>query len=233
MFTGIIEELGEVVALQPYGDPPADQQDDLARLRIRGPGVTADARPGDSIAVSGVCLTVVDLADQTFDTDVMRETLDRSSLGSLRPGSPVNVERPLTLASRLGGHLLQGHVDGTGEVLDRIPGGGTGTGGTGGDREQYGELVRFSLPEALERYVVPKGSIAVDGISLTVVDVGGGGFTVGLVPATLDRTTLGHSRPGDAVNLEVDIVAKYVERYVEKYVRQYLGRDAGNTEGRP
>lgn len=196
MFTGIIEELGEVVTVESYGDG------DAARFRIRGPGVTADARAGDSIAVNGVCLTVTGLAEGVFSADVMAETLTRSCLGALQAGSRVNLERPLTLASRLGGHLLQGHVDGTGEIVRRIP-------------EERSETLHVSLPAGLERYLVEKGSIAVDGVSLTVVDTAGGGFSVGLIPETLERTTLGHKRPGEPVNIEVDVVAKYVEKMLE------------------
>ena len=191
MFTGIVEELGEVVAVEDVGDS--------ARVRIRGPLVTSDAGHGDSIAVNGVCLTVTDLVDGTFAADVMKETLDRSSLGALKPGSPVNLERPVTLQARLGGHLVQGHVDGTGTVLERTPG------------EQW-EVVRIALPADLGRYVVPKGSITVDGVSLTVVEVDQTSFTVSLIPTTLAGTTLGTSAPGATVNLEVDIVAKYVEK---------------------
>lgn len=194
MFTGIIEERGDVTAV--------DVTDDAARLRIRAPVVTAEARPGDSIAVNGVCLTVVEPVAGEFRADVTQETLARSSLGVLQPGSPVNLERPLTLASRLGGHLVQGHVDGRAEIVERHPGEGS-------------ELVRFSLPGGLDRYLVEKGSIAVDGVSLTVVDVGEGSFSVSLVPTTLERTTLGAARPGDPVNLEVDVVAKYVEKLLE------------------
>lgn len=191
MFTGIIEELGGVVAI--------DTGPDSARLRITGPVVTSDARHGDSIAVNGVCLTVVDVADGAFTADVMQETLRRSSLGALTTASRVNLERPVALADRLGGHLVQGHVDGTGTLLERTA------------SEQW-EVLRFSLPPALARYVVEKGSIAVDGISLTVAAVDAESFTVSLIPTTLARTTLGGTHPGDRVNLEVDIVAKHVEK---------------------
>jgi len=191
MFTGIVEELGEVVAIE--------RQSDAARFTIRGPLVTSDAGHGDSIAVNGVCLTVVDLVDGTFTADVMAETLDRSSLGALAPGSPVNLERPVTLSARLGGHLVQGHVDGTGTVLERIP-------------AEHWEVVRVALPTGLARYVVEKGSITVDGVSLTVMAVGPDWFSVSLIPTTLALTTLGRKGPGDPVNLEVDIVAKYVEK---------------------
>ncbi len=191
MFTGIVEELGEVVEVVDLGD--------AARLTVRGPLVTSDARPGDSVAVNGVCLTVVETAAGVFTADVMRETLARTSLGALDVGSPVNLERPVTLATRLGGHLVQGHVDGTGVLLERTPG-------------NHWEIVRIELPPELARYVVPKGSIAVDGVSLTVVEVGPDSFTVSLIPTTLDLTTLGSRQPGEAVNLEVDVVAKYVER---------------------
>jgi riboflavin synthase len=191
VFTGIVEELGEVVAVE--------SQSDAARLTIRGPLVTSDATHGSSIAVNGVCLTVVDLADGTFTADVMQETLDRSGLGSLEVGSPVNLERPVTLSARLGGHLVQGHVDGVGTVLSREPG-------------EHWEVVRLSLPRSLARYVVEKGSITVDGVSLTVVDVDDTSFGVSLIPTTLELTTLGRRSVGEQVNLEVDVVAKYVER---------------------
>ncbi len=191
MFTGIVEELGEVVGVE--------QQTDAARLTIRGPLVVGDAKRGDSIAVNGVCLTVVDHDATSFTADVMAETLHRSSLSELRAGSPVNLERPVTLSARLGGHLVQGHVDGTGQILAREP-------------AEHWELVRVSLPPALGRYVVEKGSITVDGVSLTVVEVTAGWFTVSLIPTTLDLTTLGSKGPGELVNLEVDIVAKYVEK---------------------
>ncbi|MCF6524616.1 riboflavin synthase [Streptomyces sp. JJ36] len=191
MFTGIVEELGEVVAVENLGDS--------SRFRLRGPVVTEDARHGDSIAVNGVCLTVVDAGDGEFTADVMAETLTRSSLGALAAGSPVNLERPTVLGGRLGGHLVQGHVDGTGVIRERTPG-------------EHWELVRVSLPPELSRYVVEKGSITVDGVSLTVVEAGEEHFTVSLIPTTLDLTTLGRKQPGDPVNLEVDVVAKYVER---------------------
>ncbi|GGO02838.1 riboflavin synthase subunit alpha [Microbispora rosea subsp. aerata] len=191
MFTGIVEELGEVVALETRGDS--------ARLTVRGAVVTADARHGDSIAVNGVCLTVAGVEGDSFTADVMKETLDRSSLGALRPGSRVNLERAVRADQRLGGHIVQGHVDGTGEVLSREPG-------------EHWEVVRLSLPASLARYVVEKGSIAVDGVSLTVAGVTEDSFTVSLIPTTLELTTLGRKQPGEPVNLEVDVIAKYVEK---------------------
>ncbi|OPG07639.1 riboflavin synthase [Microbispora sp. GKU 823] len=191
MFTGIVEELGEVVALEPRGDS--------ARLTVRGAVVTGDARHGDSIAVNGVCLTVAGAEGDSFTADVMKETLDRSSLGALRPGSRVNLERAVRADQRLGGHIVQGHVDGTGEVLSREPG-------------EHWEVVRLSLPANLARYVVEKGSIAVDGVSLTVAAVTDDSFSVSLIPTTLELTTLGRKQPGEPVNLEVDVIAKYVER---------------------
>jgi len=195
MFTGIGEELGEVVAVE--------DQVDAARLTIRGPLVASDAGHGSSIAVNGVCLTVVEYDSSTFTADVMAETLRRSALGDLVQGSPVNLERPVTLGSRLGGHLVQGHVDGTARVRSRTP-------------AQHWEVVRLSLPASLARYVVEKGSITVDGVSLTVVEVGPDWFTVSLVPTTLAGTTLGSKQAGDAVNLEVDVIAKYVEKLMEE-----------------
>ncbi|WP_330176818.1 riboflavin synthase [Streptomyces sp. NBC_01498] len=191
MFTGIVEELGEVTAVENLGDS--------SRFRLRGPVVTDGARHGDSIAVNGVCLTVVDLAEGEFTADVMAETLDRSSLGALTPGSRVNLERPTAVGGRLGGHIVQGHVDGTGTVLERRT-------------SDNWEIVTVALPAGLARYVVEKGSITVDGVSLTVVDAGSDFFTVSLIPTTLALTTLGIKQPGDPVNLEVDIIAKYVER---------------------
>jgi riboflavin synthase len=191
VFTGIVEELGEITAVENLGD--------AARFTVRGPVVTEGAKHGDSIAVNGVCLTVVDFGDGVFTADVMAETLKRSSLGGLGPGSRVNLERPMALGGRLGGHLVQGHVDGTGAVLDRTS-------------AEHWELVKVSLPAELSRYVVEKGSITVDGVSLTVVEAALDHFTVSLIPTTLALTTLGIKQPGDPVNLEVDVIAKYVER---------------------
>jgi riboflavin synthase len=191
MFTGIVEELGEVAGLADLGDS--------VRLTLRGPVVVDGAGHGDSIAVNGVCLTVVESGTDTFTADVMRETLDRSSLGALVVGDPVNLERPMRLDGRLGGHLVQGHVDGTGTIESR-------------DRSEHWEVVRVSLPADLARYVVHKGSITVDGVSLTVASVDDRSFTVSLIPTTLEITTLGRKQVGDLVNLEVDVVAKYVER---------------------
>ncbi|WP_395575480.1 riboflavin synthase [Streptomyces sp. BK79] len=191
MFTGIVEELGEITAVETL--------DDACRFRVRGPAVTEGARHGDSIAVNGVCLTVVDHEGDEFTADVMAETLSRSSLGVLTTGSRVNLERPTAVGARLGGHIVQGHVDGTGAILEREP-------------SEHWEIVKISLPADLARYVVEKGSITVDGISLTVVDAGPDFFTVSLIPTTLALTTLGLKQPGDPVNLEVDVIAKYVER---------------------
>jgi riboflavin synthase len=195
MFTGIVEELGTVTALEDQGD--------AVRLTVHGPLVTSDAGEGDSIAVNGCCLTVVTTDDGNFTADVMRETLAKTSLGDFGPGTKVNLERAVTPATRLGGHMVQGHVDGTGTVVSRTP-------------SEHWEVVEISLPAELERYLVPKGSITVDGISLTVVEVGIDSFTVSLIPETLARTTLGFKQPGDAVNLEVDVIAKYVEKMVSR-----------------
>ena len=197
MFTGIVEELGEVVALERAAEP--------ARLTVRGPEVTTDARQGDSIAINGVCLTVTSTSDGQFSADVMGETLDRSSLGALASGAPVNLERPMRPDGRLGGHIVQGHVDGTGVIVARRP-------------EDGWEVVRISLPPELARYVIQKGSVAVDGVSLTVSALSAPDapeepwFEVSLIPETLRRTTLGRRQPGELVNLEVDMIAKYVER---------------------
>jgi riboflavin synthase len=212
MFTGIVEELGEVVALE--------RQDGAARLTVKGPKVVAGAAHGDSIAVNGVCLTVTASGDDSFTADVMGETLQRSDIGVLAPGAAVNLERPLRAGDPFGGHLVQGHVDGTGRIISRTP-------------ARHWEVVRITLPYGLARYVAEKGSVAVDGVSLTVSAVSNelpafpGGptgqqrqeqapdepwFEVSLIPVTLELTTLGRKRPGEMVNLEVDIVAKYVEK---------------------
>ncbi|MFK0254853.1 riboflavin synthase [Streptomyces sp. NPDC090445] len=208
MFTGIVEELGEVTAVE--------QLSEASRFRLRGALVTDGAKHGDSIAVNGVCLTVVDTADGEFTADVMQETLNRSSLGALGPGSRVNLERPMALGGRLGGHLVQGHVDGTGTILSRTP-------------SEHWEIVKVSLPENLARYVVEKGSITVDGVSLTVVEAAADYFTISLIPTTLALTTLGIKQPGDPVNLEVDVLAKYVERLLAAGVDPLAAR-AGETE---
>jgi riboflavin synthase len=191
MFTGIVEELGEIVAIE--------RGTESAVVTVRGPLVTGDAAQGSSIAVNGVCLTVVGHDHETFSVDVMAETLNRSSLGSLQAGTLVNLERAMTASARFGGHIVQGHVDGTARILARVP----------GDRW---EVVQFTLPADLSRYVVEKGSITVDGVSLTVSDITDDTFSVSLIPTTLGLTTLGHKVVGDAVNLEVDVIAKYVER---------------------
>ncbi|MDC5695906.1 riboflavin synthase [Intrasporangium calvum] len=193
MFTGIVEELGRVGSIE--------SSTESAVLRIEGPLVASDARHGDSIAVNGVCLTVVTHDAAGFTVDVMAETLRRSSLGALRPGDPVNLERAMAASSRFGGHIVQGHVDGTATVVERVP----------GDRW---EVVTFSLPESLARYVVEKGSITVDGVSLTVSAVATTTFSVSLIPTTLEATTLGRKQVGDSVNLEVDVLAKYVENLI-------------------
>lgn len=194
MFTGIVEELGSVRSIADLGDS--------ARLAIQGPEVTSDAQPGDSISVNGVCLTVVELMDGVFTADVMQETLNRSALGALDAGSPVNLERAARVDSRLGGHIMQGHVDGVATVSDVSP-------------TENWTTMTFDLPPGLSRYVVEKGSIAVDGVSLTVVAVDDATFAVSLIPTTLTHTTLGTRRVGDAVNIEVDVIAKYVERLME------------------
>jgi len=213
MFTGIVEDLGEVQAVEQLGD--------FARVHVLSEVAAADSRPGDSICVNGVCLTVTALlgappAWETpppgggpgapppgppagFSADVMGETLARSSLREIAPGSRVNLERSVRLADRLGGHLVQGHVDGFAAVLARTP-------------QEHWEVVRIALPSDLARYVVHKGSIAVDGVSLTVSAITGDWFEVSLIPETLKRTTLGLKQPGEHVNLEVDVIAKYVEK---------------------
>lgn len=193
MFTGIVEEAGEITEV-------VHLPDDALRLVVRGDLVTDGTRHGDSIAVNGVCLTVTDLVDGTFSADVMRETLVRSSLRDARPGMRVNLERAVLPTARLGGHIVQGHVDGTGTLLSR-------------ESSEHWDVLRFAVPASLMRYLVDKGSIAVDGVSLTVsaVDPAGPWFEVSLIPTTLAMTTLGEREVGDLVNLEVDVIAKYVE----------------------
>jgi riboflavin synthase len=194
MFTGLVEETGTVTAIESVGDS--------VRLTVRGPVVTADATHGASIAVNGCCLTVMAQDGDTFSADVMAESLAKTSLGDLAVGDAVNLERAMAAGARMGGHVVQGHVDGTGTLLDRTP-------------SEHWEVLRFAVPTELARYLVPKGSITVDGVSLTVVDVEDEPepwFSVSLIPTTLADTTLGATRPGDRVNLEVDILAKYVER---------------------
>jgi riboflavin synthase len=191
MFTGLVEEQGSVVGIESLGDS--------VRLTLRGPVVTSDASHGDSIAVNGCCLTVTDLDGDAFTADVMEESLRRTSLSDLGVGSPVNLERAVAAGARLGGHIVQGHVDGVGSLLERTP-------------SEHWDVLRFSLPAELARYVVEKGSITVSGVSLTVVEVTDDAFSVSLIPTTLADTILGTLGPGDRVNLEVDIVAKYVER---------------------
>ncbi len=191
MFTGIVEELGTLAAVEDLGD--------AARLRVCGPLVVKDAAPGESIAVNGVCLTVVTVEGDTFTADVMKETLDRSALGALAEGDPINLERAAPVGGRLGGHIVQGHVDGVGTVVDRV-------------RAEHWDTVTVALPPGLSRYVVEKGSITVDGVSLTVAGVAGDRFWVSLIPTTLELTTLGGKAVGAPVNLEVDVIAKYVEK---------------------
>ena len=202
MFTGIVEELGRVVRLETV--------EDSARLTVEAPTVTQDVSLGDSVSVNGCCLTVTAVHGSTFTADLMAETLTRTTLGSQAPGDPVNLERALRASDRLGGHIVQGHVDATAEVLDH-------------HRGEHWDLLRISLPQEIARYVAVKGSVALDGVSLTVVDVvdapnaspvpgAGASLSVGLIPETLRRTTLGTRRPGERVNLEVDVLAKYAER---------------------
>ena len=209
MFTGIVEELGEVVSRADLADS--------ARLRVRAETVLGDLAHGDSVAVNGVCLTVAELSgDGSFTADVMAETLNRSALAGLVTGDRVNLERSVTASTRLGGHIVQGHVDAVGTVVCRTSG-------------QRWDVLRIGLPPDLSRYVVQKGSIAVDGISLTVSRLSdlprddaereGAWFEVSLIPTTLERTTMGFRQPGDAVNLEVDVIAKYVERLVDPALR--------------
>jgi riboflavin synthase len=191
MFTGIIEELGNVRALEQRGDN--------ARLVIEAHLVTEDIHEGDSIAVNGVCLTALDVNEDSFAADVSRETLDRSTLGRLEPGAPVNLERSVTPATRLGGHLVQGHVDARGKFLSATDHGGSWT-------------VRIAYPREIARYLVFKGSVAVEGISLTIAELTDDYFDLAIIPKTWELTNFSHLRPGADVNLEVDVIAKYVER---------------------
>ena len=202
MFTGIVEELGRVVRLETV--------EDSARLTVEAPTVTQDVNLGDSVSVNGCCLTVTAVHGSTFTADLMAETLTRTTLGSQAPGDPVNLERARRASDRLGGHIVQGHIDATAEVLDH-------------HRGEHWDLLRIGLPQEIARYVAVKGSVALDGVSLTVVDVvdasdvapvpgAGASLSVGLIPETLRRTTLGSRRPGERVNLEVDVMAKYAER---------------------
>jgi riboflavin synthase len=201
MFTGIVEELGTIAAVEDQGD--------AIRLTIRANTVLDDAALGDSIAVNGCCLTVAERDGDTWTADVMQETLDKTSLYGVQPGDRVNLERAVTADKRLGGHIVQGHVDGVGTVVRREP-------------SEHWELVEITVPNDLARYLVDKGSITVDGVSLTVVEAGAESFTVSLIPETLARTTLGSREPGQRVNLEADVIAKHVEKllaYRETEVR--------------
>jgi riboflavin synthase len=194
MFTGIIEELGHVAGIEKLGDS--------VRLTIAGPLVVSDVHRGDSIAVNGTCLTAVEFDTDGFTADVMQETLDRTSLAGLKVGDPVNLERAMTAATRFGGHVVQGHVDGVGKIVSREP-------------SQNWEWVRVSVPEELMKYVVLKGSITIDGVSLTINEVSDDFVGLSLIPETLRLTTLGSKQPGDTVNLEADVMAKHIERLLE------------------
>jgi riboflavin synthase len=194
MFTGIVEELGRVKAIE--------LQADALRLTIEGPLVVSDANRGDSIAVCGTCLTVVEHDATSFTADVMQETLNLTSLAGIKVGDPVNLERAMTAATRFGGHVVQGHVDGLGEIISRTP-------------SENWELVQVRIPKALMKYVVLKGSITIDGVSLTVNQVGEDFIGLSLIPETLALTTLGTKQPGDKVNVEADVMAKHIERLLE------------------
>ena len=194
MFTGIVEELGRVKAIEP--------QADALRLTIEGPLVVSDANRGDSIAVCGTCLTVVEHDETTFTADVMQETLNLTSLAGIKVGDPVNLERAMTAATRFGGHVVQGHVDGVGEIVSRTP-------------SENWELVQVRIPQQLMKYIVLKGSITIDGVSLTVNEVGADFIGLSLIPETLKLTTLGSKQPGDKVNVEADVMAKHIERLLE------------------
>lgn len=199
MFTGIVEELGTVERVEDQGD--------AVRLTVRASTVLEDAGLGDSIAVNGCCLTVTERTGDTWTADVMQETLDKTSLRGVAPGDRVNLERAVTAHKRLGGHIVQGHVDGVGEIVSRTP-------------SEHWEVVEIAMPAAFSKYLVDKGSITVDGVSLTVVEAHDDRFTVSLIPETLARTTLGFRQPGDRVNLETDVIAKHVEKLVRAYTHQ-------------
>lgn len=213
MFTGIVEELGTITSI--------DELDDGARLTVSGPVVTSDAKHGDSIAVNGVCLTVVEVSGDRFSVDVVAETLKRSALGRLRAADRVNLERAMALGDRLGGHIVQGHVDATGTL-----------------RDTAGGLTSFDIPRDLAPYLVEKGSVTVDGVSLTVVEAGETGFSVALIPTTKELTTLGLRSPGDEVNIEVDVLAKHLERLASAHLgslasgRVSLPGDNGGSKAR-
>lgn len=194
MFTGIVEELGHVKAIEVLPD--------ALRITIEGPKVVSDVKRGESISVSGACLTAVEHDSTTFTADVMQETIRLTSLDGIKVGDPVNLERAMTAATRFGGHVVLGHVDGVGEVLSRTP-------------SDNWEWVRISIPRELMKYVVLKGSITLDGISLTVNEVGDDWVGLSLIPETLKVTTLGYKKPGDKVNVEVDVMAKHIERLIE------------------
>ncbi len=194
MFTGIIEELGHVSAIEPQGD--------AMRLTIEGPLVVSDVKRGDSIAVSGTCLTAIEFDKHSFTADVMQETLNKTALGSLKVGDSVNLERAMTAATRFGGHVVQGHVDGVGEIINR-------------EKSEHWEWLRVRIPVELMKYIVLKGSITIDGVSLTVNEVGNDHIGLSLIPETLALTTLGRKHAGDKVNVEADVMAKHIERLLE------------------
>jgi riboflavin synthase len=194
MFTGLIEELGRVKAIE--------HQSDAVRLTIEGPLVTSDAHRGDSIAVCGTCLTVIEFGNGEFTADLMKETLDKTSLSTIKVGDPVNLERAMTAETRFGGHVVQGHVDGVGEIISREP-------------SENWEWLRIRIPRELMKYVVYKGSITLDGVSLTVNEVGDDFVGLSLIPETLAVTTLGSKAIGEKVNVEADVMAKHIERLLE------------------
>lgn len=204
MFTGIVEELGTIAEVTDQGD--------AIRLTVEASTVLEGTGLGDSISVNGCCLTVAELGDRRWTADLMQETLDKTSLRGAAPGDRVNLERAVTVEKRLGGHIVQGHVDGVGEILSRAP-------------SEHWDVVEVSLPDHLARYLVDKGSITVDGVSLTIVEVRDSSFTVSLIPETLARTTLGTRRVGDLVNLEADVIAKHVEKLLGGYLPTDISTD--------